>query len=241
MASGQSDITRYSRNFNGLLFTIGGLATHVVYSHLSVQFGTGIPPVLVTAFYFALVSTIYRKMGNVYFIFVSLLFLTVYFTVISGNAFTLEGIAGSLGSNRKLPILLYSLVILPASFIGGYIDVFSLAKNSGRAGHIWLKYLVPVLIKRELVLKRHKEVMEAFYAKGYNTHRRWVRYKLAGKWIIPVVITTLMEGVESYEYNLMLNHDITLSGNRAATTKAAAWQWALLVLLVAVIIIFFII
>lgn len=110
---------------------------------------------------------------------------------------------------QSLPIILYSFLLLPFIFLSYTFDFYLLIKEiTSLSKNKVFYFIAPVLIKRELIFHRFKKIMETFEAKGLNTKSYFSKYMLVSKWIIPLTITTLMEGVESYEYNKMLKANI---------------------------------
>lgn len=193
-----------SYNINLLIIVLSGYL-FISYLHLILFL---IPIVLTSALYFILVSLLLNKRGFAMFALLSLVFVSFYFSFLTYKKISPQLILLSL-QKETLPIFLYSFLLLPLVFLSYTIDFYLLTNEIASLNKNKIVYFViPVLIKRELIFHRFRKIMETFEAKGLNTKSFFSKYYLASKWIVPLAITTLMEGVESYEFNKMLRTNI---------------------------------
>jgi len=213
-----SDSLRMSNKFNNyqvvLIFLFGIL--FVIYTSIFLEWkNITIPYTILTVSYFFIFSFLSKKYSYAFFLCLSLIFISIYFSVIGCGILSFKCSLDGLKSFH-FPVLSYNFLLVPISFLGISLNYYNLSKEWSRLFKIpVLGYLIAILIKKELINHRYGIIMEAFYARGLNTRSILNKYKLMPKWIIPLVVTTLMEGLESHDYNVMLKTDVRyLNRNR---------------------------
>jgi len=168
-----------------------------------------LPSILLTIVFFFLLALIYRIYSYILFIAVSFSFLSVFFAYLEHHTLAGEAIYQT-WMMHLLTINLYYLVLIPCLFLTYTLNFYLLAEEiSGMGNGKIARYSVPVLVKRELILHRYRQLLFSFESKGHDTQSAWGRLRNMHLWMVPLIITTLIEGVESYEYNKMLGTDIS--------------------------------
>jgi hypothetical protein len=166
------------------------------------------PSLLIGLVFFGVSALLLQKKDYLFLILSSFTFLTFYFAIIKSDGLNLHSIWLTWLLNI-MAIKLYYLLLLPALFFTNSLDFFLLAKDLGKVGKMgYLRYFIPILIKRELILHRYNKIMETLWMKGYNSRGMFGRLSLLHMWMIPLIVTTILEGAESYEYNQMLQTKI---------------------------------
>ncbi len=195
-------------NFQILLVFLLGYFT-VIYATIFFEIiNTYIPYTIITFSYFFLAAILLKKYAFAFFLCISLFFISIYFSVLECGMFSFDCFLTGLNSYR-FAILAYNFLLIPISFLGISIDYFALSKELQGVFKIpILGYMIAILIKKNLITHRYETIMNAFHARGLNTKSFWNRYTLMPKWVIPLVVTTLMEGLESHDYNVMLKTDV---------------------------------
>jgi hypothetical protein len=166
------------------------------------------PNLLVAVIYYSLLAVIYKKQEYLAFVFSSFIFLILFFAFIVFKRVSWETIRQTLYLGNRAMIL-YAYLLLPCMFMTYTMNFYLLSEELGRAGKKGLlRFFIPVLIKRELIFSRYNKIIEAFRIRGYKTETAFHKFRLLPSWIVPLIVTTLMEGAESYEYNRMLGTQI---------------------------------
>lgn len=157
--------------------------------------------------FYLVVSLILRKYSFSRFIIITYFLLICYLSYINYKSIALD----NLWSAMYLDILvvrMYSFVLIPFVFFGWNGDFYSLPYElSTFTKSKVLFIIIPLLVKKELILKRNEEIMDCLYSKGINVRAFMGKQINILKWIIPLGITTIQEGTETSEYNRMLNAD----------------------------------
>jgi hypothetical protein len=167
------------------------------------------PDLLIVVIYFSLLAICCKVKEYLLFVFTSFSFLTLFFTYLSFKQISWETIWTTWHSGKRAMIL-YAYLLLPCLFMTYTINFYLLSEELGRIGKKGMfRFFIPVLIKRELIFSRHRKIMEAMWIRGHDTEGTFNKLRLAPSWIVPLIVTTLMEGAESYEYNQMLKTQIT--------------------------------
>ena len=158
--------------------------------------------------YFAIISFAYKRYPFLQFLLITFMFLACYLSFINYFSLGVDEVIMAL-SKRSLPLFLYCNFLLPGVFFSYAANFYILTNEvSGMTKNKVAYFIIPVLIKRELIVHRYNTILESLYTRGINTKSFINKYLLLPLWIVPLFITTLMEGVESYEYNRMLKVNI---------------------------------
>lgn len=181
----------------------------VIYATILFEFiDVYLPYTIFTFSFFFLAALLFKKYAFAFFLCISLFFISIYFSVLECGMFSLDCFFTGLNSYR-FAILAYNFLLIPISFLGISIDYFTLSKELRGVFKVpVLGYMIAILIKKNLITHRYETIMSAFYARGLNTKSFLNRYVLMPKWVVPLVVTTLMEGLESHDYNVMLKTDV---------------------------------
>jgi len=168
------------------------------------------PHILIAVVYFGILSFIYNRRDYFVLVCTSFLFLTFFFSFLEFRHFGWQFFWNT-WLLHKTALYLYTFLLLPSLFLTYTLNFFQLSTDMGAWSKKGLfRFFIPVIVKKELIVHRYKNIMDALWERGYDTTKMLKRLQLLYLWMVPLIVTTLMEGVESYEYNQMLNSDITL-------------------------------
>lgn len=201
-------MSRGSHNVGVLLALLYGYVLQAHLPILSGALGVAVPVLFVTVAYYLACSAVYRKRDFAFLLLISTTFISLFFAYLTFGQVGWSEVVASQGEGW-FAITLYSTLFVPFVFFAFVADFYKLAQEIASVTKARAFYLVvPVLVKRELITHRFAVVMDALEARGVDTKAWYRKYLLLPMWIVPLTITTLMEGVESYEYNRMLKTDI---------------------------------
>jgi len=190
--------------------------------------GINLPPLILTTIYYLVLAFAFRKVQFVSFLLLSFTFISFYFCFISFIQIN-PSLLWQTWQSDTWAIKLYISLLLPLTFLSFTINFFALPYELvSLQGKIFL-FVIPILLKRELILKRFEKILEALNARGLETKTTWQKYRLMPLWIVPLVTTTILEGIESYQYNEMLHTNIASFQPRQNPYALAWWQKTLLV------------
>lgn len=196
-------------NIDVIIVVLLGYLIYQNGEHIFELINIKIPSVLLVFIFYLLVTLMLKKLSFLFFISFSFLFLTGYFSVITYGKISFENVLLALDSNR-FAIKGYALLLLPFLFIGFMLDFFNFSKwlSKIKYGKTIIIWIIPVLLKKEIIFSRFNILMDSFEARGIDSKHPLKKILLIHKWIIPLMITTIMEGVDSYQYNKMLMTNI---------------------------------
>lgn len=215
-----------SKNIDLLLIVLLGWLFYL-YGNLISQYV--IPVTILIVVYYCIVSISYRLYGFLIFIAITFPILSFYLTYITFRHIDFDSLINLMDKN-KLPLILYETLLLPGIFLGSSINFFSLTKEiSLLKKNKWILFgLISVIVKRELIRRRYSMIMQNLYYRGINSKSFLGKYLNFGLWIIPLLVTTLIEGTESYEYNKMLKTNIRKYSTAKLKVKLTLLQKVLL-------------
>jgi len=199
---------RESYNLNLLIVFFGGYCALYIADTLSAKTGIRMSGIIVSAGYFSIGSIAYRRLNFLTLILVTSAFLLSFFSYKDSGCVSFQTILSVLNS-RVWPVRLYSLVLVPFTFLGICLDFYSIPyETKGMLRQVVFLLVMPILMRRELIKQRYSKILECLYSRGVEC-QSFIRKRITVYlWIVPLTITTLMEGVESTEYNRMLHTDI---------------------------------
>jgi hypothetical protein len=213
------------------LFYVLTLAGHYTHRYFI------IPNILIAIIYFGMLSVIYQRKDYLLFAFTSFTFLSCFFSFLGFRQINWQSLWQT-WFLHKTALYLYTFLLLPSLFLTYTLNFFRLSTEIGpwsRKGI--LRFFLPVLVKKELIVHRYRNIMEALWERGYDTTKMSKRMLLLPRWMIPLIITTLLEGVESYDYNQMLRSDVSIYSPKRSLYQPSFFQKAVSsVLLVAILI-----
>ena len=167
------------------------------------------PKMLFGLVYMSIFSITFNLRSAFLLILTTFIFLVGFFSFMTFGSFQISDFNNTLYLN-VFAIKFYYLFLAPFAFFGSGLNYFELVKYFGRnGGNSLSKFLIPILIKKELIASRYKEILFAMKTRGFEVDSRFSQVKLLPNWIVPLIVTTIMEGVESYDYNRMLKTKIT--------------------------------
>ncbi len=183
-----------------------------------------VPHILIAAVYFGILSLIYNRREYLVLVCTSFLFLTFFFSFLEFRQFGWPSFWKT-WLLHKPALYLYAFLLLPSLFLTYTLNFFQISTDMGSWSRRGLfRFFIPVIVKKELIVHRYKNIMAALWERGYDTTKAIKRLQLLYLWMIPLIITTLIEGVESYEYNQMLNAEITRYVPRKNLYRASMLQ-----------------
>lgn len=215
-------------NLTILLFIILGytiLAWHSIFvlvSSINLSFAT------ITAIYYLLLSILFKRFKFSAFILITFFILILFLTYVYKSSITFNNIYLILCTNY-IVVYMYSFILVPFVFFSWTADIYSLPHEVNR---LWsnrtIHFIIPILIKRELIRHRFKKITESLYSRGIDTIHKPKIFTIF-HWIIPLGVTTIQEGLESHDYNQMLRTNIKYMKHKAQNYYVSAWQKCLIV------------
>jgi hypothetical protein len=195
-------------NYFLLIIVLVGYVFYFIAIAVNKLFDASIPCIIISVLYYSLFSIVFKKYRLLSFLLITFVLLSLYLSFVHSKVISLSEILNVYNS-RSLPISLYTIVLLPMAFLSYTFDFFQFTREvSSFEKFSIFRFLIPILIKRELILKRYAILIDRLQSRGINSENSIVRFFRIDLWVIPLITTTLIEGIESYEYNLMLNADI---------------------------------
>ena len=182
-----------------------------------------LPPLVVCTGYYLLMAFVFHKIQFASFLVVSFVFISFYFCFIIFKQISLPFLWETWQS-EVWAIRLYISLLLPLTFLSFTANFFALPYELVSVRGKLFLFVIPILLKRELILKRFDKILEALYTKGLETRTIIQKYRLMPLWIVPLVTTTIMEGLESYQYNEMLKTKIESFSPKQNPYKISVWQ-----------------
>lgn len=186
-----------------------GYVLYLLIALISKIYQLDIPTILIIIVYYSIFSALYKKYRLFLFIISTFILLSIFLLFIQTKSLNLIEII-EIYRGFKLPFILYMNVLLPMVFLSYTFDFYQFIREIATNEKLaYVQFLVPILIKRELVQRRYNILINRLQTRGINSENLLVRFFSLDLWVLPLITTGLMEGVESFEYNLMLNVDIS--------------------------------
>lgn len=158
--------------------------------------------------YFFSVSIFLKKIKFMQFTAISSVILVFFLSFTIYRSISISNIVELLKKDHLVTVF-FSFILLPGVFfaINGnhYIlphEIYSITK---RLRFIFV--IIPILIKKELIVERFNSINECLYSRGVNIKGIFSNQRNLFKWVIPLGVTAFMEGAETAEYNQMLSAD----------------------------------
>lgn len=192
------------KNITLFLIVILGVILGMFTKYINQILFFPISSMIFTFGYFFILSFILHKYRFVFALFITFLFLLVFLSLFYYSSIS-STIIVSLLYACHLPIVLFAYVLVPFSFLAISADYYSavnyLPPYLGRG------VIIPILLKRELIRERYQIIIKSLYARGVFISGLSHLFKII-YWLFPLSRTTIMEGVETYDYNIMLGSNI---------------------------------
>lgn len=188
-----------------ILLVLLGLLIGTFASYICSASGLCLSPMMLSLFCFTILIILFRKYRFLLAISVSFVFLVFFLSFRFHNKLSLSALTAVVNS-YALPIILFTYVLVPFSLLAITVDFYSTVNFLPR--YLGRGLFLPILIKRELLLQRHKIIIESLFARGVNVAGFRGHISKLHLWLIPLIRTAIMEGVESHEYNQMLQTEI---------------------------------
>ncbi len=226
-------------NFILIVIVLIGYLISFVVTLANRIFELNVPIIVLSVTYYLIFSIIYKKYRLLSFLSLTFVLLSLYLSFIRNNSLSLFEII-SVYKSLSLPVFLYTNILLPMAFLSYTFDFFQLTREiSSHKKFFFFRYLIPILIKRELILKRYFIMIDRLQTRGINSEKSFVRFFRMDYWMIPLITTTIIEGIESYEYNSMLNTDIMKYDNKLGVSlhKGTIVSFIIILLVILILII----
>ncbi len=201
---GQSGAKARLSNTTLLLLALIGIIAGTYAPPVCRATGVSVSPMMATLLYYLVLTLFLRRYRFLLAMAFSFVFLVFFLSFRFYGSVSVPALART-ADLSTLAIYMFAYVLVPFSLLAVSVDFYSAVNYMPR--YLGRGIVLPVLIKRELIRERYNTIMDALYARGAGISgvRRVLKLHL---WLLPLLRTTIMEGVETYEYNAMLDADV---------------------------------
>ncbi|MBK7957238.1 MAG: hypothetical protein IPK03_03470 [Bacteroidetes bacterium] len=220
-------------NIDKIIVYLFGYASLFCLPIVNSIFYTHLPPLIFISIYFMVFSILSNCKKYAGVVAISFVFISTYLYLTNLNSIQITSFKNiynilTVSNNAGLT---YTYILLPFGYLSASLNFYQLnLEVSSIFPNNSLKKIIPILAKRELIFERFNMIVFAFNSRGIETRGFITSLLILKKILVPLIITTLFEGVESYDYNKMLNTNIEQFKPNFYKMKIKVYQTILMII-----------